>query len=286
MSPLIGGRAVKGPADRMLQRLAGGTSPRHVTDCYEGLIDALVVDEADADDLDGLGDVRPIVTRTLMSDDDARRRLAEVALGSGAGMRVAIVGGTGDFGLALAARLVEAGDEVVLGSRDAARAQEKADEVGAAARCRRTSEAVADVELVVLATNASATLETAAALAAAIGTTPVLSVASDLRSTEQLSLAERTQELLAGPVVAGLQSLAAAKLAAGRPDEDAFICGDDADAKALALELAGKAVAGRALDAGPLTRARVLEGLTGLIVSLNKRYKGHAGIRVTGLPEA
>ena len=82
VSPLIGGRAVKGPADRMLRRLAGGTSPRHVARCYEGLIDALVVDEADADDLDGLGDVRPIVTRTLMSDADARRRLAEVALGA------------------------------------------------------------------------------------------------------------------------------------------------------------------------------------------------------------
>ena len=82
VSPLIGGRAVKGPADRMLRRLAGGTSPRHVAACYPGAIDALVVDEADADDLDGLGDVRPIVTRTLMSDVDARRRLAEVALGA------------------------------------------------------------------------------------------------------------------------------------------------------------------------------------------------------------
>jgi LPPG:FO 2-phospho-L-lactate transferase len=82
VSPLIGGRAVKGPADRMLQRLAGGTSPRHVAACYPGLVDALVVDEADADDVDGLGEVRPIVTRTLMSDADARRRLAEVALGA------------------------------------------------------------------------------------------------------------------------------------------------------------------------------------------------------------
>jgi len=82
VSPLIGGRAVKGPADRMLERLAGGTSPRHVARCYEGLIDAVVVDEADADDLEGLGEVRPIVTRTLMRDADARRRLAEVALGA------------------------------------------------------------------------------------------------------------------------------------------------------------------------------------------------------------
>jgi LPPG:FO 2-phospho-L-lactate transferase len=82
VSPLIGGRAVKGPADRMLVRLAGGTSPRHVAQRYEGLIDALVVDDADAHDLDGLRDVRPIVTRTLMVDADARRRLAETALGA------------------------------------------------------------------------------------------------------------------------------------------------------------------------------------------------------------
>jgi LPPG:FO 2-phospho-L-lactate transferase len=82
VSPLIAGRAVKGPADRMLARLAGGTSPAHVARCYEGLIDALVVDEADAGDLGGLGDVRPIVARTLMVDDDARRRLAEAALGA------------------------------------------------------------------------------------------------------------------------------------------------------------------------------------------------------------
>jgi LPPG:FO 2-phospho-L-lactate transferase len=80
VSPLIGGRAVKGPADRMLARLAGGTSPAHVAGCYAGLIDALVVDEADADALEGL-DVRAIVTQTLMTDTDARRRLAEAALG-------------------------------------------------------------------------------------------------------------------------------------------------------------------------------------------------------------
>ena len=82
VSPLIGGRAVKGPADRMLARLAGGTGPAAVAACYPGLIDALVVDEADAADLDGLGDVRPIVTRTLMSDADARRRLVEAVLGA------------------------------------------------------------------------------------------------------------------------------------------------------------------------------------------------------------
>jgi LPPG:FO 2-phospho-L-lactate transferase len=81
VSPLIGGRAVKGPADRMLARLAGGTGPAAVAGCYSGLIDVLVVDEADAAELDGLGEVQPIVTRTLMSDPAARRRLVEAALG-------------------------------------------------------------------------------------------------------------------------------------------------------------------------------------------------------------
>jgi LPPG:FO 2-phospho-L-lactate transferase len=77
VSPLIGGRTVRGPADRILGRLKGGTSPAHVADCYSGLIDALVVDEADADDEAG---IETIVARTLMSDADARRRLAEAVL--------------------------------------------------------------------------------------------------------------------------------------------------------------------------------------------------------------
>jgi LPPG:FO 2-phospho-L-lactate transferase len=77
VSPLVGGRAVKGPADRMLARLAGGTTPAHVASCYSGLIDALVVDESD--DLAGL-EVQPIVTRTLMTDPGSRRRVAEAAL--------------------------------------------------------------------------------------------------------------------------------------------------------------------------------------------------------------
>jgi 8-hydroxy-5-deazaflavin:NADPH oxidoreductase len=204
-------------------------------------------------------------------------------------MKVAIVGGTGDFGLALAARLVEAGDEVVIGSRDAGRADEKAAEVG----CRgdHNEAALGDVELAVLATVAGATLDTAQALRSSFRS-PVLSVASELEfhdrlarpPAEALSLAERIAEIVDVPVAAGLHSLAAGKLSRGRPDEDAFVCGDDEDAKALALELAAKVVAGRALDAGPLASARALEGLTAVIVNLNKRYKGHAGVRITGLP--
>jgi LPPG:FO 2-phospho-L-lactate transferase len=79
VSPLVGGRAVKGPADRMLQRLAGGTMPAHVASCYAGLIDALVVDVADAP-TELPHEIRPVVTHTLMTDLDAARQLAAAAL--------------------------------------------------------------------------------------------------------------------------------------------------------------------------------------------------------------
>ena len=77
VSPLIGGKAVRGPADRMLARMAGGTGPAQVTGCYKGLIDALVIDEADAGQPAG---VPTIVTRTLMNDAEARSRLANAVL--------------------------------------------------------------------------------------------------------------------------------------------------------------------------------------------------------------
>jgi 8-hydroxy-5-deazaflavin:NADPH oxidoreductase len=205
-------------------------------------------------------------------------------------VRVAVVGGTGDFGLALARQLVGAGHDVVVGSRDAARAVAKGAEVGAGGAANEA--AVAGVELVVLAVKADAALETAESLAGAIGSTPVLSVASALRFDKQgvfpgdeaQSLAERTQELLHAPVAAGLHSLAAASLAHGRADGDALVCGDDERAKTRALELAATIVTGRALDAGPLASARALEGMTAVIVNLNKRYRAHAGVQITGLP--
>jgi LPPG:FO 2-phospho-L-lactate transferase len=83
VSPLIGGRAVKGPAATMFESLAGGTSAGQVTDCYKGLAGALVLDEADADDADQVAErgVRPLVTRTLMSERDARQELIETVLG-------------------------------------------------------------------------------------------------------------------------------------------------------------------------------------------------------------
>jgi LPPG:FO 2-phospho-L-lactate transferase len=82
VSPLVGGAAVKGPAGDMFRTLAGGTTAAHVARAYRGLVDALVIDEADAADAGAVAaeGIRPIVASTLMRDADARRRLAEVAL--------------------------------------------------------------------------------------------------------------------------------------------------------------------------------------------------------------
>jgi 8-hydroxy-5-deazaflavin:NADPH oxidoreductase len=207
-------------------------------------------------------------------------------------VKVAILGGTGSFGMALAARLVAVGeDEVVIGSRDASRAEQAATALGGGAAGATNDAAVRGVDLAVLAVKAEGALDTASAVAGALGETPLLSVASSLTfakdgvrpAAEVRSLAERIQDVVAGPVVAGLHSIAASNLDSAPPDEDAFVCGDDLAAKALALELAGKVVAGRALDAGPLASARTLEGLTAVIVNLNRRYKAHAGLRVTGV---
>jgi NADPH-dependent F420 reductase len=205
-------------------------------------------------------------------------------------MNVAVLGGTGAFGSAMARRLVEGGDDVTIGSRDPARAAATAAEVGTV-RGATNADAVAGADLVLLAVEASAALQTAAELADVIGETPVLSVASELRFTsgaalpadESLSLAERMQEVLRAPVVAGLHSLAAPSLRAGKAEGDALVCGDDETAKATALELAAKLVTGRALDAGPLASARALEGMTAVIVNLNRSHGGHAGLQIVGL---
>jgi LPPG:FO 2-phospho-L-lactate transferase len=77
VSPLIGGRSVKGPLDRMLSRMAGGTTPAHVAGCYPGLLDALVIDSADAP---AEASVPLVVTTTLMDDRAASRRVAETVL--------------------------------------------------------------------------------------------------------------------------------------------------------------------------------------------------------------
>jgi NADPH-dependent F420 reductase len=206
-------------------------------------------------------------------------------------MKIAIVGGTGTFGRALARRLHQLGEDVSIGSREAKRATERALEIGV--HGDSNEEVVKQADLVVLATKSNAALETGAALADAIGDTPVLCVASDLRFTdigivpglEEGSLAENLAELLRAPVASGLQSISAIDLSGPEPpDQDALICGDDPRAKGLALELAGRLVGGRAVDVGPLANSRALEGMTAVILNVNKEFGVHAGLRLTGLP--
>jgi hypothetical protein len=205
-------------------------------------------------------------------------------------MRIAIVGGTGAFGRALAEKLNALGEDVVIGSRDPSRAHELAVVLGVEGA--GNEEAVVGADLVVLSVRSHAALETARRLAPAIGATPLLSVASDLTFTENgvlpgrqsYSLAEHIDRIVDAPVAAGLQSLAVARLSRPEPpDEDVLVCGDDPRAKELSLELAGRLIAGRAIDAGPLANARALEGMTAVILNVNRRYKTHAGIRLVGL---
>jgi NADPH-dependent F420 reductase len=202
-------------------------------------------------------------------------------------MKVSIVGGTGAFGRALAARLRDLGFDVAVGSRDHQRGWERGVELGI--RGGSNEEIVGDADLVVLAVKSNASLDTARELAGAIGETPVLCVASDLRFTDNgvlpgrdsRSLAEELAEIVAAPVASGLQSVSAGN---DLPDQDALICGDDERAKGLALDIAGRLVAGRAIDVGPLANSRALEAMTAVILNVNRQYKAHAGVRLTGIP--
>ncbi|HEU4941855.1 MAG TPA: NAD(P)-binding domain-containing protein, partial [Gaiellaceae bacterium] len=197
---------------------------------------------------------------------------------------------TGSFGRAMAERIARLGESVVIGSRDATRAAEIAATLGVEGETNE--DAVRNADLVVLAVRSNAAIDTARDLAAAIGTTPLLSVASALEFTDGgvvpgqygSSLAEEIDRIVEAPVAAGLQTLAAVHLTSpDPPDEDVLICGDASPAKDLSLDLGGRLVKGRAIDAGPLANARALEGMTAVILNVNKRYKAHAGIRLTGL---
>src|SRR5439155_2332373 len=228
------------------------------------------------------------------ADPDERRRRAPAA-GRGcprrSRMKVAIVGGTGSFGRALARKLRSLDHEVYVGSRDAQRGRERAIELGVQGGANE--EVVRGADLVVLATKSNATLDTARELVDAIGETPVLCVASDLVFTDagvlpgrdERSLAEDLAEIVRAPVASGLQSLSATHLGGSEPpDQDALVCGEDSRAKELALEIAGRLVAGRAIDVGPRPNSRALEAMTAVILNVNREFGVNAGLRLTGIP--
>lgn len=215
-------------------------------------------------------------------------------------MNVAVLGGTGKEGTGLALRWARAGHHILIGSRDAerawARAQELARMVPGGAFDGLTNEAASRAgDLVVVAVPHAGHRTLLASLRGALAGKVVLDTVVPLdfggprlyAPPPEGSAAEEAQAVLGAKarVVAGLHALAAHELASlDHPlDADVMVCGDDAEAKAAAAGLI-ESLGVRCLDAGPLSMAAVLEGLTALMVRLNRRYKSKsAALRITGI---
>jgi NADPH-dependent F420 reductase len=220
--------------------------------------------------------------------------------------KIAILGGTGAEGSGLAFRMAKAGEHILIGSRQAARAQETAkllrERIGVAPRIEGldnpSAAAACDVAVLTVPFSGVVALlkqlknvwkpgtiviDTTVPLAATIG-----GAATRVLGVWQGSAAEQTQELLPTGVslAAAFQNLGAETLAGDAPvDCDVLVCSDDDRAKQVASELVGKIPGARALNGGKLENARIVESLTALLIGLNMRYKVHgAGIRFTGIP--
>ena len=219
---------------------------------------------------------------------------------------IAILGGTGAEGSGLAFRLAKAGEHILIGSREAARAQQTArllrERIGSAAQIEGmdNASAAAACEIAILTIPFSGAAEllkqlksvwkpgmivfdATVPLAATVG-----GAATRVIGVWQGSAAEQTQELLPAGVslAAAFQNLGAESLAGDEPvDCDVLVCSDDEKAKQAAFELVSKIPGARPLNGGKLENARIVESLTALLIGLNMRYKVHgAGIRFTGLP--
>ena len=219
---------------------------------------------------------------------------------------IAILGGTGPEGSGLANRLARAGERIVIGSREASRAQETARqlrmEIGGGTQIDGTDNAAAaaqcDIAVLTLPFSGQTPLlkqlksvwkpgtiviDTTVPLAAAVGGSPTRMI-----GVWQGSAAEAAAEQLpAGiSIAAAFQNLSAELLAGDGPvDCDVLVCSDDDNAKKVAMELAAKIPGVRALNGGKLENARIVESITALLIGLNIRHKVHsAGVRFTGLP--
>ena len=220
--------------------------------------------------------------------------------------KIAILGGTGPEGSGLANRLARAGEHIVIGSRDAQRAQDIAkqlrDQIGSSAQIEGADNASAvaqcEITLLTIPFSGQATLlkqlktvwkpgtvviDTTVPLAAAVGGTP-----TRMLGVWQGSAAEAAKELLPKDVTiaAAFHNLSAELLAGNAPVEcDVLVCSDDEKAKQTATQLAAKIPGVRAINGGKLESARIVESVTALLIGLNIRYKVHsAGVRFTGLP--
>jgi NADPH-dependent F420 reductase len=220
---------------------------------------------------------------------------------------IAIIGGTGPQGMGLALRWARAGETVIIGSRDAARAQQAAETiqkcVGSQAQVSglENSAAAAATDLLAL----TIPFEGAAALlrqlkpalrpgSVLIDATVPLAAGVGGRASRTLgvwqgSAAQQTAELVPKgvSVVAAFQNVSAEVLNGDDDvDCDVIVCSDDPNATQAAIELAAKIPRIRAIDGGKLENARIVEQITALLIGLNIRHKGHGGLRVTGLPDS
>lgn len=214
---------------------------------------------------------------------------------------LAILGGTGPEGKGLALRLTLAGEQVVIGSRDAARGAAAAAELAAQApgadiRGADNAEAAAQGEVVFLAfpyEGQRAVLET---LAGALDGKIVVSVIAPMafergrgaRAVEVAagSAAQEAQEMLPGALVAAaFQNVSAEELleTAHPMQGDVVVCSDHAEPRRRVMGLADKIADLRGLDGGGLANAKYVEQLTPLLVNLNRIYKTHSGIKITGI---
>ncbi len=219
--------------------------------------------------------------------------------------KIGILSGTGPEGSGVAYRWARAGEEIIIGSRDAQRAAETAarlrSRIGASAKISGAdnASAAAQCEIVVLTVPFSGhaallkqlktvwkpgtiVIDTTVPLAATVGGAP-----TRMLGVWQGSAAEETKELLPSgvSVAAAFQNLSAELLSGDDPvDCDILVCSDDEKAKQAATDLATKIPGARAVNGGKLENARIVESLTALLIGLNMRYKVHnAGIRFTGL---
>ncbi|MFQ5829054.1 MAG: NADPH-dependent F420 reductase [Candidatus Methylomirabilia bacterium] len=215
-------------------------------------------------------------------------------------MKISVMGGTGTEGQGLGLRWARAGHEIVIGSRDAARARAKAEELSSSAKASRISglanaDAADAGELVVLTMPYAGLAKTLTeAKGACRGKVVVSTVVPLTFGAGRLftppsvgSAAEEARALLGAEarVVAAFHHIAAHELGSlGHPIEcDLLLCGDDPAAKEQIAEL-GRSMGLRALDIGPLSNAGPLEGITAVLTTINRRYKlKNSGIKITGL---
>jgi len=220
---------------------------------------------------------------------------------------IAVIGGTGPAGTGLGLRWARAGETVIIGSRDAGRAEQTAEAIrkraGAIAQVSgmENSAACAASDLLVLTVPFAGQAELLKQLKPAIlsgsilidATVPLAASvggrASRTLGVWQGSAAQQTAELVAkGVTVAAAFQNVSAEVLNGNDDVDCdvIVCSDDPNATQVAMELAAKIVGVRAIDGGKLENARIVEQITALLIGLNIRHKGHGGIRITGLPDS